>query len=77
MLHHQESIGTTNNNTFWFNHDGGEGSSGSPIYYCGGATCGDGDTRFVVSVWSGWNGFLCNHVGPKVREFRSWALGVL
>lgn len=77
MLHQRATIGTTANNTFKFNHDGGSGSSGSPIYYCGGETCGVGDTRFVVSIWSGWNGSTCNHVGPKAREFRAWALGVL
>lgn len=77
LVHSEGDITSSAFSTFHYNHDGGPGHSGSPVYYCGDDFCDPGELAFVVSVWSGWNGFWTTHTGPKVREFRSWALGVM
>ena len=77
MVNSGGPIHASANNTWHFSIDGGSQHSGSPIYYCGTALCSGINQPYVVSVWTGWNGFHTTHVGPKVREFRTWALGVL
>ncbi len=63
--------------TFQFSHDGGEGHSGSPIYYCGDDHCDTGEQGVVVSIWSGWNGFDTTQVGAKIHNFRTAILALL
>ncbi|MEL6346827.1 MAG: trypsin-like serine protease [Myxococcota bacterium] len=66
--------------TFHAKADGGNGYSGSPIWYCGSSPCSL--TSYtpragVVSVVSGRNGAYNRQVGPKVRNFRAWAFGIM
>lgn len=60
-----------------FKHAGGEGHSGSPIFYCGDERCDTGDGAIVVSIWSGYRSAYRAHIGPKVREYRAWVLGAM
>lgn len=64
--------------TFSWYMSGGAGFSGAALWHCGTSTrCGPGDDAFVVSVWSGYEEDAYAMIGPKVHEFRSWALGVI
>lgn len=59
---------------FRWRADGGEGFSGSGLYYCGSTTCSitpGGARAGVVSVWSSWNPVVDRFVGPKVRNHRA------
>ena len=65
-------------------HDSVSGHSGSPIYYCpAGADdfCGAGESGYVISVLTAihFNGFgsATDVRGPRVKDFRTWALGVM
>lgn len=63
-------------------HDAVSGHSGGPVYYCPtGAddVCAAGDSGYVISVVSsihyGAFGNATDLRGPRVKDFRSWALG--
>jgi V8-like Glu-specific endopeptidase len=64
-----------------FKLDGGPRHSGSPVFYCpngnGNDTCEDDEKAFVISVWTGWNGFETTHVGAKGPEQRTGAIAIM
>ncbi|MEZ4364437.1 MAG: trypsin-like serine protease [Kofleriaceae bacterium] len=60
--------------------DGGSGHSGSPVFYCPDGNinvCAGTEKGFVISVWSGWNGFETTAVGAKGPEFRAAAIAAM
>lgn len=64
-----------------FQLDGGPRHSGSPIFFCPGGnnndTCEDDEKGFIVSVWTGWNGFETTMVGAKGPEQRTGAIAIM
>jgi hypothetical protein len=64
-----------------FKIDGGHGHSGSPVFYCpngdNNGECEDDEKGFVISVWSGWNGFETTMVGAKGPSHRTSAIATM
>jgi len=73
---------STNRGTVWPRNDSGEGASGSPFFYCPGASqydwCESGDQAYVFGILSGIKESTSEVRGARVpgRAF-SWAIGVL
>lgn len=61
------------------NLDSVGGQSGSPIYRCGGGSCQNGETAWIMGVLTSryYQNFAWHNGGPNANQFRDWAMALI